>query len=669
MEEEQNWRGAKLIKNCYTLLNSKMITLKRSPQNPILTPNPKITWEHDGAFNGCVVEHNGKFHMVYRALSSPIEHQGHMMRISSVGYAESTDGINFGEHKILFSPTEDWEIYGCEDPRITYFDGKFYIFYTALSVYPFGPQGIKTAVATTTDFKTFQKYPVSTFNAKAMALFPQKVDGKMAALLTINTDLPPAKIAIAYFDREEEMWSPYFWEEWYDNANSHIIHLLRDMRDQIELGAPPIKTKDGWLVIYSYITNYLSDDKQFGVEAVLLDLEDPRIIIGRTDYSLLNPEKDYELFGDVPNITFPSGAWVQEDTLFLYYGAADTRCCVATCKLEDLLKELRPKPHHHFPASSKFSHKKFMRFGENPILKPALELEWQARCVFNPAAIYEDGKVHIVYRAQAMDGTSVFGYASSTDGLHIDEDLPDPIYTPREPFEIKEHPQGNSGCEDPRISRIGDKIFMTYTAYDGKHPPRVALTSINLDDFLQKRWYWERPRLISLPETDDKDACIVKGKGDTYLAFHRMGVEIWLEVTNDLYFHEGRYLTGKILARPRPGKWDSIKIGIAGPPMETKHGWLLLYHGVGESDKGGNVYKVGAMLLDYDDPFKVIARTEEPVFEPETDYELYGEVPNVVFPCGSVIMNDIVYIYYGGADQVVGVAAMPLNSLFELLLK
>ena len=103
--------------------------------------------------------------------------------------------------------------------------------------------------------------------------------------------------------------------------------------------------------------------------------------------------------------------------------------------------------------------------------------------------------------------------------------------------------------------------------------------------------------------------------------------------------------------------------------METKHGWLLLYHGVGESDKGGNVYKVGAMLLDYDDPFKVIARTEEPVFEPETDYELYGEVPNVVFPCGSVIMNDIVYIYYGGADQVVGVAAMPLNSLFELLLK
>lgn len=644
-----------------------MIRLQRSPQNPILKPNPNFTWEHDGAFNGCVVEHNGDYHMVYRSLSSPQEFQGLNMRISSVGYAKSKDGVSFGEHQLLFSPTEEWEKYGCEDPRITYFDGKFYIFYTALSVFPFAPLGIKTAVATTTDFKTFQKYPVSTFNAKAMALFPQKINGKMAALLTINTDLPPAKIAIAYFDREEDMWSPYFWEEWYDNANEHIIHLLRDLRDQIELGAPPIWTKDGWLIIYSYIRNYMSDEKDFGIEAVLLDHDDPRKIIGRTDYSLLNPEEDYEKFGDVPNIAFPSGALLQGNTLNVYYGAADTRCCVATCKLDDLLKELQPKPHHHFATTQ--TKTKFMRFGENPILKPKLELGWQARCVFNPAAIYEDGKVHIIYRAQAMDGTSVFGYASSKDGLHIDEDLPEPIYVPREPFEMKEHPIGNSGCEDPRISKIGDKIYMTYTAYDGNHPPRVALTSINIDEFLQKRWYWERPRLISLPETDDKDACIVQGKDNKYLAFHRLDREIWLDITDSLYFQEGKYLTGKILAKPRQDKWDNVKIGIAGPPMETERGWLLLYHGVGDGDGEGNVYKVGAMLLDYNDPFKVLARTDHPVFEPEMDYELYGEVPNVVFPCGSVILNGIIYIYYGGADQVVGVAAMPLNTMMDLLLK
>ena len=105
-----------------------------------------------------------------------------------------------------------------EDPRITYFNGKFYIFYTALSTFPFSAYGIKTAVAITKDFKTFDKHPVSTFNAKAMALFPDLVKGKMGALITMNTDLPPAKIAVAYFDREEDMWSPYYWDELYENS-------------------------------------------------------------------------------------------------------------------------------------------------------------------------------------------------------------------------------------------------------------------------------------------------------------------------------------------------------------------------------------------------------------------------------------------------------------------
>src|SRR6266436_2468744 len=121
-----------------------MITLQRHPENPILVPNQDHEWEHDGAFNGCVAYNDGTFHMVYRALST--------------------------EKQQLFEPTEDWEIYGVEDPRITYFNGKFYIFYTALSTYPFSAYGIKTAVAITEDFETFHKHPVSTFNAKAMAL-------------------------------------------------------------------------------------------------------------------------------------------------------------------------------------------------------------------------------------------------------------------------------------------------------------------------------------------------------------------------------------------------------------------------------------------------------------------------------------------------------------------
>lgn len=276
-----------------------MIKLQRNPENPILKPDPTHEWEQDGAFNGCVVEKDGVYHMVYRALSTEKRQNGVLMRVSTVGYATSTDGVHFSGQKMLFGPTEDWEEYGCEDPRITYFEGKFYIFYTALSVYPFTAYGIKTAVAITTDFETFEKHPVSTFNAKAMALFPERVNGKMAALITINTDIPPAKIALAVFEKESDIWSPYYWQEWYDNVNTHIIHLLRDMRDQVELGAPPVRTDKGWLFIYSYITNYMSNDKDFGVEAALLDPENPKDLLGRTNYSLLNPETKYELLGDV----------------------------------------------------------------------------------------------------------------------------------------------------------------------------------------------------------------------------------------------------------------------------------------------------------------------------------------------------------------------------------
>ena len=209
---------------------------------------------------------------------------------------------------------------------------------------------------------------------------------------------------------------------------------------------------------------------------------------------------------------------------------------------------------------------------------------------------------------------------------------------------------------------------MTYTAYDGTNPPRVALTSISIDDFLKRQWNWEEPQLISHPGTDDKDACIIKSKNtDEYIAFHRLGVEIWIDIRKNLNFNEQTYLAGKILAHPRDDKWDNVKIGIAGPPIETEKGWLLLYHGVG-SGENGNVYKVGAMLLDYDDPYKILGRSDEPIFEPEEPYEKEGEVPNVVFPCGSVILNDILYTYYGGADKVVGVAAIPVKSLLDYLL-
>lgn len=644
-----------------------MIQLQREDNNPILKPNPDHDWEHDSAFNGCVAYADGVYHMVYRALSSPKLQNGVTMQVSSIGYAKSSDGINFTDHKQLIAPTEDWETYGCEDPRITYMDGKFYIFYTALSVYPFAAYGIRLAVAVTSDFQTIQKHPVTTFNSKAMGLFPEKINGKFATLLTMHTDIPPARIALAVFDKEEDMWSPYFWEEWYENPNSHIVHLLRDVRDQVELGAPPIKTDAGWLVVYSYITNYMSNEKQFGIEAVLLDLINPNKIIGRTNSSLLIPEKEYELKGLVENVIFPSGALIKDGKLFVYYGAADTSVAVASCNLKDLLDELTSESESRHMAVSKADPKKFVRYDGNPIIKPAMELPWQKSGTYNPAAIYLDGKVHIIYRGQAENGVSVFGYASSKDGLHIDEHLHTPIYVPREDFEKPTHAHGNSGCEDPRITQINDRLFMTYTAYDGTNPPRVALTTISVDDFLKKNWNWDKPKLISPPGVDDKDACIVKKvNGEGYIAFHRLGDVIWLDFLRDLSFPEKKFLSGGIMAQSRHDKWDNVKIGIAAPPIETEYGWLLIYHGVSDPD---NIYKVGAMLLDYEDPRTILMRTDEPLLEPVEDYELYGQVPNVVFPCGAVVIEGIIYLYYGGADSVTGVATMPLQTLLDVLMK
>jgi beta-1,2-mannobiose phosphorylase / 1,2-beta-oligomannan phosphorylase len=129
-----------------------------------------------------------------------------------------------------------------------------------------------------------------------MSLFPKKIAGKYAVVLTANTDIPPSKIAVAYFDREEQMWSPTYWKSWYSALDQNTIPLQRSLKDHVETGAPPIKTKHGWLLIYSYIKNYLSPPAVFGVEAVLLDLHDPQKIIARTEKPLLVPQEKYEIW-------------------------------------------------------------------------------------------------------------------------------------------------------------------------------------------------------------------------------------------------------------------------------------------------------------------------------------------------------------------------------------
>ncbi len=136
-----------------------------------------------------------------------------------------------------------------------------------------------------------------------------------------------------------------------------------------------------------------------------------------------------------------------------------------------------------------------------------------------------------------------------------------------------------------------------------------------------------------------------------------------LDTLPNLDFTENRLSKCIPLIGPRRGMWDGLKVGVAGPPIRTDAGWLLFYHAV-SSDA---VYRVGAILMELDNPGNIIGRSTDFILEPEEDWELRGEINNVVFPCGASLRGEEVFIYYGGADTVIGVATVKLDSLLEIL--
>ena len=299
-----------------------MYVVKRSHHNPILVPDKDHYWEAFATFNMSIIKAGKIFYGVYRAISAA-DRLRTPDRLSIIGIGQSKDGTYFEKRAPFIKPEEEWEKYGCEDPRITYFEGQYYIFYTALSKYPFEASGIKVAVAISKDLKKIDgRHLVTPFNAKAMTLFPERINGKITVILTVNTDMPPAKIAIAQVDKIEELWNPKFWHSWYASLDKNIINLKRSPYDHIEIGAPPVKTKKGYLLLYSHIQNYFASpenlDRIFGIEAVVLDIDNPLKIIGRTRGPLLTPRESYELLGHVPNIVFPEGAILKKNTLFIY---------------------------------------------------------------------------------------------------------------------------------------------------------------------------------------------------------------------------------------------------------------------------------------------------------------------------------------------------------------
>jgi predicted GH43/DUF377 family glycosyl hydrolase len=636
-----------------------MFVVRRDPHNPLIGPDSGEPWREHAAFNPSVVRDGQVVRMYFRALSSPPAVIAPFETGSTIGMAISQDlGMTFGAPSQALRPQEPWEAFGMEDPRAVVIEGKTYLTYTALGGYPYGAENIKAAIAVSDDGVNFtERHLMTPFNAKAFALFPQKVGGKYVGFLTVHTDFTPEHprpvIALARADRIEDFWNSEYWDQWYANLDQHVVeHLRRSDEDHMEVGASPIYTEDGWLLIYSYISHYYDESRRsFGIEALLLDLEDPTKLVARTA-PFLTPEEGYEREGTIPNIVFPSSAVIADEDVVVYYGGADTVCARASIRLKDLLDTLTGRA----PA--------FVRASDNPMLEPIGENPFESRLVFNPAAIDHDGTVHILYRAMDEANTSTVGYASSKDGIHVESRLPVPVYGPRADFELKlGSPTGNSGCEDPRLSVIDGVVYITYTAYDGVSFPRGAMSSIPLADFIAHRFEnWSEPKLMTPDDVDDKDVALLPGTVDgKYVLYHRVNGRICADRLDDLEFKERARQCIDIFGA-RPGMWDGEKVGIAAPPIKVAGGWLMLYHGVSEQ----RAYRVGAALLA-EDGVTLLARSADPMLEPITEWERVGEIPDVVFPCGAVVRGDTVYLYYGGADTVVGVATASLSAIVAAL--
>jgi len=333
---------------------------------------------------------------------------------------------------------------------------------------------------------------------------------------------------------------------------------------------------------------------------------------------------------------------------------------------------------------------KLRRFEDNPILSPNPDNDWESLVTTNPGAWYDAGRgeVLLLYRAAGDDPAHKihFGLATSRDGYHFTRVSDRPAFSPG--------PEGfDGGCvEDPRIVRMGDWYYVTYAARpfppgqywlgDGRpvKPPvcppefpwtlreNATATCLALTrDF--RTWY--RAGRLTNPGVDDRDVILFPEKiNGRFVMMHRpmdwvgpeYGTEypaMWISTGADLLAWENPKLLATAVF-----PWENKKIGGNTPPLRTPHGWLTLYHAVGTD----RLYRLGAMLLDLEDPSIVRYRSRDWLLQPEEDYELQGFYPGVCFPCGKIVIGETLFVYYGGADKYVGLATCNLADLLDYLL-
>jgi len=331
------------------------------------------------------------------------------------------------------------------------------------------------------------------------------------------------------------------------------------------------------------------------------------------------------------------------------------------------------------------------------ILLNKTELEFENEGVLNPAVMQEGNTVHLFYRAVRKGNFSTIGYCKLDGPLTIRERGDKPIITPQYDYE-------SHGIEDPRIVKIDGLYYLTYTAYDGTNAQGALAVSTDLKNFekcgvivppvtyvefvyllesaarVNKKYYRNHKFYYHEANTEkkillwDKNVIFFPRRINGKLCFlHRIrpGIQIAVinnlkDLTKEFWRRYCRRLEKHIVMDPRY-KHESNYIGGGCPPIETEHGWLLIYHGV-QKTSNGNVYSACAALLKLDDPSIEIARLPFALFSPEYDWEQKGEVNNVVFPTGTALFGDTLFIYYGAADEQIACASLSLSALVNELL-
>ncbi len=324
------------------------------------------------------------------------------------------------------------------------------------------------------------------------------------------------------------------------------------------------------------------------------------------------------------------------------------------------------------------------RHAVNPVLLPDPGSDWECYNVFNPGVLYHNGLFHMFYRAQGLDWISRIGYAVSEDGVRWNR-LRRPVLEPVDGTDSR-------GVEDPRVVEMDGVFYMTYTAYgrefhgagEATHAGGGVLPMVARSDNLIT---WERlgpivrgednkdhvlfPRRLKRmhrPQPDrQRSASAASASGESadgrYAALHRRWPQVWLAYSDDLLAWQESDMV-PVFGPREESWWDCASVGANGVPIETEHGWLMLYHGYDDN----HVYRFGVCLLDLEEPSRVLRRSEQPIFWPQELWELRGDVSNVVFSCANVVVDGVVYVYYGGGDHVIGLATCELDELLDFVL-